>query len=348
MSTDIPPTTITTTATHLTSLTFLHVERQDADAVTAGVGATATALATRPGAHALDVLRSRDDSRVLVYGQWRDERSWRSAHEWLEHSGHDTTYRSRTTAPGVPRLHDVVHTDDRSAGGVSVISPDYRGAVFVNEITTRPESQQRLVELVVANNEEQSLGTPGYRSANFHRSRDGERVVNYSLWDSEDHAVDAISRMADMDRNLEETLDLASPDFRFYSLVQHWHAVPDAVAGDPSADRYAAAVRRVKDRLTPEARRRIDAVYRFAFTDGGAALLDARAGGRGWVEGDPADDAADDAARTVADFTVDLSRDDFAALVHGQLHPMAGMATGRMRLHGSMRRAMLLDRLLKS
>jgi putative sterol carrier protein len=47
------------------------------------------------------------------------------------------------------------------------------------------------------------------------------------------------------------------------------------------------------------------------------------------------------------DFEVTLTREDFARLVFGELHPMAGMATGRMRLKGSIKQAIKLDRLLK-
>ena len=48
------------------------------------------------------------------------------------------------------------------------------------------------------------------------------------------------------------------------------------------------------------------------------------------------------------DFEVTLSRHDFAELVFGRLHPMAGMATGRMRIKGAIKQAIKLDRLLKA
>jgi heme-degrading monooxygenase HmoA len=106
-----------------------------------------------------------------------------------------------------------------------VISHDYHGVMFINEITTIPGPKQfRLLEMVVANNEKDALVTPGYRSANFHRSLDGERAVNYSLWDSEEHLIEAITAMAGEDVNLEETIRIASPDFRFYTLAFAAHA----------------------------------------------------------------------------------------------------------------------------
>jgi len=216
-----PTTLIQLDARHLTTITFLHVDpAQQEQAVE--LAAEAATRMTAAGTGVLNVLRSLDGSRVCVYGQWADEAALRTA----------------DAAPGVPELHararaladndvrprsyTVVYADDRSADGVSVIGPAYTGAIFLNEITTQPATQDRLLELVIANNERQSLGTPGYRSANFHKSTDGERAVNYSLWDTPEHCIDAISRMADMDENLDETVQIAEPDFRFYTLA---HAV---------------------------------------------------------------------------------------------------------------------------
>ena len=216
-----PTTLIQRDAPYLTTITFLHVEpAQQEQAVQ--LAADAATRMTAAGSGVLDVLRSLDGSRVCVYGQWDDE----------------TVLRAADAAPGVPELHarirdlaandvrprlySVVYADDRSPDGVSVLSPSYNGAIFLNEITTQPATQSRLLELVIANNERQSLSTPGYRSANFHKSTDGERAVNVSLWDTPEHCIDAISRMADMDENLEETVQIAEPDFRFYALA---HAV---------------------------------------------------------------------------------------------------------------------------
>ena len=221
-STTGPTTRIQLDAPSLTTITFLHVDPSEQDSAVDLAADAATRMTRAAGPGVLNVLRSLDGSRICLYGQWDDVAALRAA----------------DAAPGVPELHDraraladndvrprlftVVYADDRSPGGVSVISPSYAGAIFINEITTQPATQARLLELVIANNERQSLSTPGYRSANFHRSTDGERAVNYSLWDSPEDCIDAISRMADMDENLEETVEIAEPDFRFYALA---HAV---------------------------------------------------------------------------------------------------------------------------
>jgi len=85
-------------------------------------------------------------------------------------------------------------------------------------------------------------------------------------------------------------------------------------------------------------------VYAFHFTDlGETHTLDAHTrDGRGWVRSAP------DANNLSPTFEVTISSADFAHLVAGTLHPMAGMATGRMQLKGNIKEALKLDRLLKS
>ena len=105
---------------------------------------------------------------------------------------------------------------------------------------------------------------------------------------------------------------------------------------------YDKAVQRLRSRLNPDTLQQIGAVYAFRFTDGASASLDARGPhGLGFL------DEAPERRGLTPDFEVALTREDFARLVFGELHPMAGMATGRMRLKGSIKQAIKLDRLLK-
>jgi heme-degrading monooxygenase HmoA len=219
----VPTTLITRDAPHTTAINFFHVDEIDQDLLVEVAAEAAGVLAGAPGAVALNVLRSLDGSRVATYGQWADAQALTAAEHRPGFGDLVAHARRLVTNDAKPRLYDVVYTDDRSDEGVSVISSAYGGAIFLNEITTDPATQRRLLELVIANNEIQSQNTPGYRSANFHRSRDGERAVNYSLWDTPENCIQAISAMADMDENLAETVEIASPDFRFYALAHAWH-----------------------------------------------------------------------------------------------------------------------------
>ena len=216
------PTLISRDAGYITVINFLHVDESNQSAVVDLAREAALRMDGATGNIALNVLRSVDGSRVMTYAQWTDRTASLIAEEQAGITV-EVQARSILENDAIPRLYTVVYTDDRSVEGISIISSSYAGAIFVNEITTHPGTQHRLLELVIANNESQSQHTPGYRSANFHRSLDGCRAVNYSLWDTQEHCIQAISAMADMDVNLDETVEIADPDFRFYELVHATH-----------------------------------------------------------------------------------------------------------------------------
>lgn len=111
-----------------------------------------------------------------------------------------------------------------------------------------------------------------------------------------------------------------------------------------TAPTVADAVAQLRRVVTPETMAQVQRVYSFTFTDTGEAYtLDLRSpDGGGWLAGGPEEH------QLAPDFAVTLSSEDFARLVFGQLHPMAGMATGRMRLSGNFREAIKLDRLMRA
>jgi putative sterol carrier protein len=105
-----------------------------------------------------------------------------------------------------------------------------------------------------------------------------------------------------------------------------------------------ATLATLEAKLTPDAMEQIGSVYAFHFKDlAETHTLDASGrAGQGWLRSAP------EANQLVPNFTVTISSNDFADLVAGRLHPMAGMATGRMKLQGNIKEALKLDRLLKS
>ncbi|MFD3314614.1 antibiotic biosynthesis monooxygenase family protein [Streptomyces sp. NPDC058694] len=60
-------------------------------------------------------------------------------------------------------------------------------ATLINVFTVSPDRQAELVDLLARATEETMKHQPGFICANFHASQDGERVVNYAQWESEEH-----------------------------------------------------------------------------------------------------------------------------------------------------------------
>ncbi|MFJ3234596.1 antibiotic biosynthesis monooxygenase family protein [Streptomyces sp. NPDC086787] len=60
-------------------------------------------------------------------------------------------------------------------------------ATLINVFTVSPDRQDELLELLVRATEETMKRQPGFVRANFHASLDGERVINYAQWETEEH-----------------------------------------------------------------------------------------------------------------------------------------------------------------
>ena len=106
---------------------------------------------------------------------------------------------------------------------------------------------------------------------------------------------------------------------------------------------FTNALERLKSKLTPNSLAQISNVFRFDFKDTKQVFtLDGTdKNGKGWIEGNP------ESFGLTSNFQITITTDDFAKLVFGKLNPMAGMVSGRMKLKGSIKEALKLDRLLK-
>jgi putative sterol carrier protein len=103
------------------------------------------------------------------------------------------------------------------------------------------------------------------------------------------------------------------------------------------------AVNFLKNKLTPAVLGQINEVFTFNFKDTQQTYLidGSSAEGKGWIEGTAA------SHNLSSEFEVTITKQDFARLVFGDLNPMAGMVTGKMKIKGSIKEALKLDRILK-
>jgi heme-degrading monooxygenase HmoA len=172
------------------------------------------------GLVSLSVLHSLDGERLITYGQWESVEAARAAEA--------VGFPARGIAAAAdPHFFEVVYTNDRTPEGATTISERNEWATFVNIMHTTPAQQDALVQFVIGNDNGLFSTHPGFRSTNFHRSLDGERVVNYSHWDDERsflEAINALFRLPEltMERANELAADAAGDrgwtDFRFYSV----------------------------------------------------------------------------------------------------------------------------------
>ncbi len=106
---------------------------------------------------------------------------------------------------------------------------------------------------------------------------------------------------------------------------------------------FENAVNFLRNKLTTNVLGQINEVFTFNFKDTQQTFLidGSSSEGKGWIEGTAA------SHNLTSNFEVSITTQDFARLVFGDLNPMAGMVTGRMKIKGSIKEALKLDKILK-
>jgi quinol monooxygenase YgiN len=102
---------------------------------------------------------------------------------------------------------------------MTTISKDTAVATLINVFTVDPEHQQRLVDLLVYATEVTMRHLPGFVSANIHKSLDGNRVVNYAQWRSQED-FEAMLRNPDAIPHMKEAASLAQYDPHLYEVIE--------------------------------------------------------------------------------------------------------------------------------
>jgi quinol monooxygenase YgiN len=100
----------------------------------------------------------------------------------------------------------------------TIIEKDGGLATLINSFETTPETQQQVVELLIKATEEHITKWPGFRSANFHCSRDGLRVVNYAQW-ADAASMQSMLNDPECKAHIDEVAKLAKHDAHLYDVV---------------------------------------------------------------------------------------------------------------------------------
>ena len=98
---------------------------------------------------------------------------------------------------------------------------------LINVFTVEPTNQRRLVELLTEATEVTVRRSPGFVSANLHRSTDGTKVTMYAQWESLAH-YQAMRHDPGPLPYLQEALAIAKFEPGVYEVVQTF-----APLGDP-------------------------------------------------------------------------------------------------------------------
>ncbi len=139
-----------------------------------------TAVKHQPGFVSASIHKSLDGVRVMNYAQWKSQEDYEAF-----------ANNSEMRLQGAKLSN--FHLLDSHVYEVVISKPENvklkiskGGLIHLAEFRVKPENQQRLVELE-RENVAIGLQHPDLLSANFHRSLDGTRTVNYGQWRSLDN-----------------------------------------------------------------------------------------------------------------------------------------------------------------
>lgn len=143
----------------------------------------------QPGFVSANLHRSLDEVKVANYAQWENEAA-------LEQ------FRLRPDVQALweplqalvdevdSHLYEIVASESK-VGPPQINAGEYY--VHFAEFRMPPENQPRMVELA-KEHVKPAMSLPGLVSANFHRSLDGERVINYGQWEDKEAIYQLIQR----------------------------------------------------------------------------------------------------------------------------------------------------------
>lgn len=169
----------------------------------------------RSGLVSVNAHLSHDGNSVISYIQWRDKAAWEGI---LSDPGRQERFKEVLTFATFDSIHcEVVHTQLNPQLGDSAIEISEQQDVFtvVEVARTRSKFQQDELLAVVTQPNLVLDTTPGYISHSVHRDFEGEAVVSYSQWASQE-AYDAFR--AERDARGARPAALDGVDLREYTL----------------------------------------------------------------------------------------------------------------------------------
>ena len=184
---------------------------QQQDLIDLMIDALETTTKHQPGFVSASFHKSLDGTRVFNYAQWKTQ----AEYEAFAQSPQDQAIGARLAQFQFLGAHVYEVVISKPDDATLKITQGDR--IHLAEFRVKPESQPRLIELE-RENVEIALEHPDLLSANFHRSLDGTRTVNYGQWRSLDHFDDFLKEPK-YESVREYWQGLAENEFNLYEVV---------------------------------------------------------------------------------------------------------------------------------
>ena len=167
----------------------------------------------QPGFVSANLHRSLDGVKVANYAQWEDEASLESFRQLSEVQNLIPSLQGLVEEMDSHR-YEIVTSESKV--GTPVIAP-HQYFVHFAEFRMPAENQPRMVELA-KEHVKPAMSLDGLLSATFHRSLDGERVINYGQWENED-AIRKLTQRPGFGSEDGYWTGLAENEFHLYEVL---------------------------------------------------------------------------------------------------------------------------------
>lgn len=168
--------TITTKNEVLTVIIIFSVEPKRQQQLIDAIVEFLETVKQQPGFVSANIHKSIDGVKVANYAQWRSQEYYNN---FLNNAKiQSKAAKLREFSPPDINVYEVVISESKV--GIPQIKPRQYLTHFA-EFRMQPANQPRMIELA-QENVNKAMELPGLISANFHRSLDGTRVINYGQW----------------------------------------------------------------------------------------------------------------------------------------------------------------------
>ncbi|MGB3653258.1 MAG: antibiotic biosynthesis monooxygenase [Rivularia sp. (in: cyanobacteria)] len=171
--------TIATKNEVATVIIIFNVEAEKQQALIDTIAEFVNTVKHLPGFVSANIHKSLDGVKVANYAQWKTKQDFENFLNNAE--AQEKGAKLREFNPPDSHVYEVVISESKE--GIPEIEKKY--IYHFAEFRMEPENQPRMIELA-GENVVKAMKLPGLVSANFHRSLDGTRVINYGQWSDKD------------------------------------------------------------------------------------------------------------------------------------------------------------------
>ena len=166
----------------------------------------------QPGFVSANIHKSIDGTKVANYAQWQSQADYQNFIDNAEVQ--KKAAKLREFNPPDIHIYEIVISESKEG------TPKIEQGQYIThfaEFRMPPENQPRMIELA-KENVVKAMELPGLISANFHRSLDGTRVINYGQWQDRE-TIENLKKQPGFGGKSEYWSGIAENEHHLYEVV---------------------------------------------------------------------------------------------------------------------------------